>query len=53
MNKEEFISDFKSEMKVGFLYANESLQHLKQKKISNDNEPVSYTHLTLPTRDEV
>ena len=38
MNKEEFISDFKSEMKVGFLLANESLQHMKQKKISNDNE---------------
>ena len=38
MNKEEFISDFKSEMKVGFLLANESLQDMKQKKISNDNE---------------
>lgn len=50
-DREEFISDFKSEMKVGFLLANESLQNLKQRhefglvggtnvsqKISNDNE---------------
>ena len=38
MNKEEFILEFKSKIKVGFLNANESLQHLKQKTISNDNE---------------
>ena len=38
MNREEFILEFKSKIKVGFLNANESLQHLKQKKISNDNE---------------
>ena len=38
MNKEEFILDFKSKMKFGFLLANESLQNLKQKTISNDNE---------------
>ena len=38
MNKEEFISEFKNKMKVGFLNANESLQHMRQKKISNDNE---------------
>jgi hypothetical protein len=38
MNREEFILEFKSRIKVGFLNANESLQHLKQKKISNDNE---------------
>ena len=38
MNREEFISEFKSKMKVGFLLYNESLQHLKQQNISNDNE---------------
>ena len=38
MNREEFILEFKSRIKVGFLNANESLQHMKQKKISNDNE---------------
>lgn len=38
MNKEEFITDFKSQMQVGFLLANESLQDMKQQNISNDNK---------------
>ena len=44
MNKEEFISDFKSQMQVGFLNATASLQNTKQQNISNE-----YEHYRLHT----
>ena len=38
MNRREFIGKFKTQMKVQLLLANESLKHIKQKQISNQNE---------------